>query len=290
MAKSAVAVVGLGIMGAGIAQNILKAGYPLSVYNRTPAKAEPLAAQGAHVAATPREAVVNADVIISMVGDDAASRAIWTGESGALGEAKQGAILVECSTLSLDWIRELAELAEKDAFLDSPVTGSRDAAEQGKLRLFVGGDVATLERARRVLEAFSQEISHMGATGSGALLKLVLNMMTAVQGVALAEAMTLAGQGGLNLEQVVSILNNAAPGSPMVKAKAPRMIAHDFEQTDFSLRWMQKDTRYALRAAEEFGVPLFSVATAREVYQIALNLGLGDADFSAVIEALKPRE
>ena len=123
--KMNVALLGLGIMGGGMAQNLLKAGFPLSVYNRTRAKAEPLAAQGARIAATPREAAAGAEVVIAMVGDDVASRAVWLGDDGALAGAAPGALLVECSTLSLAWVRELAGLAAERglAFLDAPVPG-----------------------------------------------------------------------------------------------------------------------------------------------------------------------
>jgi 3-hydroxyisobutyrate dehydrogenase len=272
-----------------MAQNLVKAGFSLTVYNRTRAKAEPLAAKGARVAETPKEAVSAAQVILSMVGDDTASRAMWLGENGALAGAKPDAVLVECSTLSLAWVRELAGLAASHnlAFLDSPVTGSKDAAEAGELRLLVGGDAAVLERVRSVLEAVSRRIDLFGPTGSGALIKLINNLMGGVQAVVLAEGLALAERAGLDMEQVVSLIINGAPGSPIVKGKAARMTARDYADTQFALKWMHKDTTYALRAADEFGVPMPTVAVAREVYCMARNLGLGEADFAAVIEALR---
>jgi len=284
-----VALLGLGVMGSGMAQNLLKAGFSLTVYNRTRAKAEPLAAKGARVAETPKETVSAAQVILSMVGDDTASRAMWLGENGALAGAKPDTVLVECSTLSLDWVRELAGLAASHnlAFLDSPVTGSKDAAEAGELRLLVGGDAAVLERVRPVLEAVSRRIDLFGPTGSGALVKLINNLMGGVQAVVLAEGLALAERAGLDMEQVVSFIINGAPGSPIVKGKAARMAARDYADTQFALKWMHKDTTYALRAADEFGVPMPTVAVAREVYRMARNLGLGEADFAAVIEALR---
>jgi 3-hydroxyisobutyrate dehydrogenase len=284
-----VALLGLGVMGSGMAQNLLKAGFPLSVYNRTPAKAEALAAKGARVAPTPKAAAGEAEVIVCMVGDDAASRAIWLGEEGALAGAKPGSILVESSTLSLDWVRELAQLAAQRglAFLDSPVTGSKDAAEAGELRLLVGGDAAVLERARGVLEAVSRRIDHFGPTGSGALVKLINNLMGSVQAVVLAEGLVLAERAGLDMEQVVGLIINGAPGSPLVKGKAARMAHRDYDDTQFALKWMHKDATYALRAADEFGVPMPTLASAREVYRIARGLGLDDADFAAVAEALR---
>lgn len=286
-----VAVLGLGIMGAGIARNIHKAGFPLVVYNRTRAKTEPFAAQGIKVAGTPHHAAEGADLILSMVGDDEASRAIWLGEDGALAGAKPEAILVECSTLSIAWVRELAALAAEhgNELLDSPVGGSKDAAEAGTLRLFVGGDAAVLERAHPVLSTISQNWAHLGPNGSGAMMKLINNLMGAVHAVVLGEGLLLAERAGLNIDQVVSLLTNGAVASPIVKGKAPRMAAHRYGDTDFALRWMHKDTTYAMRAGDEFGTPLPTLAAAREVYRMARNLGLEDADFSAVIEALRPK-
>ena len=287
-----VALLGLGIMGGGMAQNLLKAGFPLSVYNRTAAKAESLAAQGARVAATPREAAQGADVVIAMVGDDRASQAIWLGDDGALAGAKEGAILVECSTLSLEWVRALAaQAAERGcAFLDSPVTGSKDAAAAGQLKLMVGGDAAVLERARPALEAVSQLIMHFGPTGAGATIKLINNLMGGVQTAVLAEGLALAQRAGLDLGQVAELIAGGAPGSPIVKGKMPLMIAHSYADTNFALKWMHKDMTYALRAADELGVPMPTLASAREVYRLARAQGHDEEDFAAVLEALRPAE
>ena len=286
-----VAMLGLGIMGNGMARNLLKAGFPLTVYNRTRAKAEPLAALGATVAASPREAAADADIVIAMVGDDHASRAVWLGEGGALALAPAKAVLVECSTLSLEWVRELAgRCAELGLdFLDAPVTGSKDAAESGALKLMVGGEAAALERARPALEAFSAKMIHFGPSGAGALIKLINNLMAATQVAVLAEGLNLAEQGGLDMALVVPFLINAAPGSPVVKGKAARIAARDYADTQFALRWMHKDVTYAMRAADEFDVPMPTVAAARELYRLARNLGLDEQDFAAVAEALRQK-
>ena len=282
-----VALLGLGIMGNGMARNLLKAGFPLAVYNRTRAKAEPLAALGATVSNSPHDAAAGADIVIAMVGDDHASRAIWLGEGGALAVAPAKAVLVECSTLSLEWVRELAGRCAALGldFLDAPVTGSKEAAESGQLKLMAGGAAAALERARPALEAISTQIIHFGPSGAGALIKLVNNLMAATQVEVLAEGLNLAEQGGLDLAQVVPFLINAAPGSPVVKGKAQLMAARNYD-AQFALKWMHKDATYALRAADEFGVPMPTLAAAREVYQLAKGLGYGDQDFAAIFEAL----
>jgi 3-hydroxyisobutyrate dehydrogenase len=279
-------------MGNGMALNLLKAGFPLTVYNRTRSKADSLAAKGAQAAGTPREAARDADVVLSMVGDDTASRAIWLGEDGALAGAKPGAILIESSTLSLEWVRELARLAQASdlAFLDSPVAGSKDAAEAGQLGLLIGGDAAVLERARPVLEAISSRMAHFGPTGSGATMKLINNLMGCVQTAVLGEGLALAERAGLDMAQVVTFLSNAAPASPIVKSKITRMADHHYDDTQFALKWMHKDATYALRAADEHGVPMPTLATAREIYRIARNMGLDDADFAAVFEAVRQKQ
>jgi 3-hydroxyisobutyrate dehydrogenase len=282
-----------------MARNLLKAGFPLTVYNRTRAKAEPLGALGATVADSPHQAAVTADVVIAMVGDDQASRAVWLGDpptgsersGGALAVAPAGAVLVECSTLSIEWVRELAGRCAALGldFLDAPVTGSKDAAESGQLKLMIGGAAAALERARPALEAISAQMIHFGPSGSGALIKLVNNLMAATQIAALAEGLNLAAQGGLDMQQVVPFLLNAAPGSPVVKGKAARIAARDYADTQFALRWMHKDVTYAMRAADEFDVPMPTLAAARELYRVARNLGLDEQDFAAVAEALRPK-
>lgn len=283
-----VALLGLGIMGGGMADNLLKKGFSLTVYNRTRAKAEPFAAQGAQVAETPRQAAEGADVIIAMVGDDPASRAVWLGDDGALGGARPGAVLVECSTLSPDWVREWAGLgaARGCPCLDAPVTGSREAAWNGQLRLFIGGDPAVVEQIRLVLEAFSSQVHLLGENGAGATWKLINNMMIAVQVAALAEAVALTEAAGLDIEQVSQLILNGPGGSGIIKMKLPRMMEKRYEDTDFSLRWMQKDTEYALALGSAFDVPLASVQAARDVLAAGLDK-LSDFDFAAVVEVVR---
>ena len=186
-----VAVLGLGTMGSGMARRLLAAGFPLTVYNRTPSRAEAFAAQGASVAATPREAASRAEVIIAMLADDAASRSAWMGENGALAGARPGAVLIESSTLSTHWVKELsaAAISQGCAFLDAPVTGSKPQAESGELLFLVGGESGALDSVRDVLAPMSRGAVHLGPTGSGALMKLINNFVCGVQAASLAEAL-----------------------------------------------------------------------------------------------------
>ena len=283
-----IAFLGLGGMGTAMARNLSKAGFPLVVYNRTPAKAEALVAEGIQRAETPREAVREAEVIISMVGNDQASQQIWLGDDGALAGARHGAVLIECSTLSLAWVRELAEQAATHdlAFLDAPVTGSKPAAEARQIGLFVGGDRAVMQQVQPVLAAMSQFQSYMGVSGAGTKMKLVINLIIGLHAEALAEGLNLAEQAGLDMEQVMPLLANGGVGSPIVKMKVGPMIQRQYQPL-FALRWLHKDLTYALRFADELNLPMPALATAREVYRLAGNLGLDEADFSAVIEALR---
>ena len=283
-----ITLIGLGSMGTGIAQNILKAGFHLTVYNRTVEKTELLARSGAKVAASPGEAARNADMVICIVADDGASRQIWLGETGALGSAGKETILIESSTLSHTWVLELATLASQRglAFLDAPVNGGPSMAAAGQLKMMVGGETAVLEQARPVLASFTEQITHMGPNGTGAMTKLVNNLMSGVQMVALAEALHMAERAGLNLDQVVSVITNSGPASPLVKRNAPLMAARSYGEPNFLLRHIRKDITYALRLAEAVDAPLTTANAARELYRMAGRLGYDDAEFAAVFEAL----
>jgi 3-hydroxyisobutyrate dehydrogenase len=288
MANPRVALIGLGLMGSGMARRLLGAGFPLSVYNRNPERAAPLAAEGAHAAASPREAAARADVVLSMVADDAAARAVWLGEQGALAGVARGRVLVECSTVTVEWIEELARAAAAAGceLLDAPVTGSRTHAASGELSFLVGGPLAALEAARPVLAAMSRAIVHVGATGRGALLKLVNNFLCGVQAASLAEALALIERSGLDRAKALEVLTNGAPGSPLVKTLAARMTARDYTP-NFLLKLMAKDLSYALGEGRRHGVSLFTAASALDLYQQAIAGGHGDEDFSVVVEPLR---
>ncbi len=287
-----VTVLGLGIMGSGIAHNILKAGYPLTVYNRTKEKAASLIEAGAQWADSPAQAAQHAEVVISMVGDDVASRTMWLGADGAFAMMQPHAIAVECSTLSLDWIRAWhAEARQHNVkAIESPVGGSKLAAESGTLTLMIGGEVETLAKARPVLATFGNNIVHFGPATSGTLYKLINNLQGAIHLLALSEGLVMAERAGMKMDAVLEAVLSGAASSPMVKGKAARVIDRDYEDVHFSIRWMHKDLTYALRAADELGVPAPLVAAAREVYQMAIQLGWGDLDIAAISEVIRAKE
>ena len=283
-----VAVLGLGIMGGGMAANLLKAGFPLSVYNRTAAKAQPLVDKGARLASTPADAAKGASVVISMLADDAASREIWLGKGGALQAVEKDAVLIESSTVSPMWIAELADLTMRHGveFLDAPVTGSRAQAEAGQLSFLVGGSEAVLESVTPVLNAMSKEILHLGPVGSGAKLKLINNFLCGVQIASLAEGLAWIERSGLDREKVLTFLKSAAPGSPLLGAISARMVSQIYS-VNFLLRLMAKDLRYAETEAAHCDIDLTTAASARKLFDDAVAKGFGDEDMASVIEPLR---
>jgi 3-hydroxyisobutyrate dehydrogenase len=276
-------------MGGGMAARVLTAGFPLAVYNRNPEKTAPFAKGGAFVARTPRAAAARADIIISMLADDNASRAVWLDkETGALAAAAPGTWLVESSTASVGWIHELAAAAKQHQceLLDAPVTGSKPQAATGELLFLVGGSTAALAAVRPVLAVMSRDVLHLGPIGSGATLKLINNFLCGVQAASLAEAMALLSASGLDKEKSIAVLTAGAPGSPLVKILTTRAAANDFTP-NFVLRLMAKDLTYAREEGARHGVAMNTANPAISDFEKAIAAGYGDKDFSAVIPALQ---
>ncbi|MEY4490037.1 MAG: hypothetical protein RIQ79_2545 [Verrucomicrobiota bacterium] len=287
---SSVAFLGLGLMGGGMARRLVTAGFAVTVYNRDPAKTRPFAALGARVAATPGEAAAGADAVFAMLADDDASRAVWLGPDGALPAARPGAVLVECSTVTVEWIHELdaAARARSCVVLDAPVTGSRPHADAGELAFLVGGPADALERVRPLLAVMGRAVNHLGPVGSGALLKLINNFVCGVQVAALAEAVTMIERGGLDRAQALEILTGGAPGSPLVKTLAARMTTSDYTP-NFLLRLMAKDLAYARREAGALGLELRTAGAALDLFRSGIDAGHGERDIAAIIEPLRQR-
>lgn len=286
MSKPRIAILGLGIMGAGMANRLLSAGFPLTVYNRNPDKCTSLVQKGASAGATPREAASRAEIVISMVANDDASRAVWLGENGILAGVARGSVLIECSTLSTGWIHELASKANQQGcqFLDAPVTGTKPHAASGELTFLVGGSPDAVEAAKPAFSVMGRETIHIGPTGSGALMKLINNFVCGVQAASLAEALHLIDVGGLDRVKALSILTGGAPGSGIVKRVADRAGSNDYTP-NFALRWMTKDLSYAVQEASARKLALNTAAAALKLFQKAIDEGHGDEDFSAVVKA-----
>ncbi len=283
-----IALMGLGTMGAGMALNLLKAGYPLAVYNRTRAKAERFAALGARIANTPAEAAKGAQVVISMLADDAASRGAWLERDGAFKTLAKDVILVESSTVSPAWIAELADHAKSAGgeLIDAPVAGSRVQAEGGQLTFLTGGSEAAINAVTPIFLAMGKAVHHLGPIGSGAKLKLINNFLCGVQAASLAEGLAWLERSGLDCEKALEILKGGAPGSPLFAGLSSRMTSRDYT-VNFSVKLLSKDLQYAHAAAAENGIDLTTAANARALFDRAVALGYGDQDISAVVEQFR---
>src|SRR6266403_1852537 len=231
-----VAFLGLGRMGHGMAGRYLDAGFEVAVWNRSKAKADDLIARGARSAQNPAEAANGADAVVTMVADDAASRAVWLGKNGAASTAKPGALAIECSTVSYQHALDLArELRRRGLiYIDSPVTGLPDAAASGKLTLLVGAEPEDLERARPFLAPLSTVIRHFGAVGSGTVYKLINNLMGAIQIAGIAEGLAIAEQAGLDMTLVLEAIETGVAASPQVIRHSKRMAARNFSGATFT--------------------------------------------------------
>jgi 3-hydroxyisobutyrate dehydrogenase-like beta-hydroxyacid dehydrogenase len=247
-----VAFIGLGRMGHGMAGRYLDAGFTLSVWNRSRAKAEDLIARGARWATSPEDAAIDADAVVTMVADDQASRAVWLAKDGAAATMKAGTLAIECSTVSyqhaLDLSRDLRQRGL--VYIDSPVTGLPDAAAAGKLTLLVGADGADLELARPYLVPLSSTIRHFGGVGSGTVYKLINNLMGAIQIAGVAEGLAIAEQAGLDMKLVLEALETGVAASPQVVRHSKRMAARNFSGATFTAALRHKDAAYAVALAE----------------------------------------
>ncbi|MGE0316102.1 MAG: NAD(P)-dependent oxidoreductase [Lautropia sp.] len=278
-----IAFIGTGAMGAEMAGNLLNAGYPLRVYNRSASKTRPLLEAGAVACTSPAEAVAGAAFVVSMIADDAAAREVMLGTDGVVGAAAPGTVVIDSSTLTPSMVREAATAAAARgiAYLDAPVSGSIAQARGRELVFMVGGDAAALEKARPVMMAMGKLIKHMGASGSGATIKLVNNMLSGTISAALAEALSVAEAAGLDPAAVLEVLGEGAGGSRLMKSKIPKMTGRDFTP-QFQLGLMEKDVRYFLALAQDFDRPAPIAALVRSQYQAARLADLGKLDVAAL--------
>jgi 3-hydroxyisobutyrate dehydrogenase len=289
---SRIAFIGLGRMGTGMCGRLLEAGHDVAVSNRTPEKAAPLVARGARWAATPREAADDADAAFVMVSDDDASRSVWLGPDGVLAaNLRAGATAVECSTLSYDWVRELAADARSRGlrYVDAPVTGLPEAAAAGRLTLLLGGDPDDLARAEPMLALLSEQRLHFGGVGAGTAYKLIVNLIGAVQIASVAEGMALAERAGLDLDQVARAIASGQAASPQVVRNSRRMADEDHAEVVFSGHLRRKDVAYALALAAELGLEAPFGRVASDGLDRLVAAGQGDQNESSIIEVARSR-
>jgi 3-hydroxyisobutyrate dehydrogenase len=289
MAK--IAYLGAGNMGQGMILRLLSAGHKVAVYNRSPEKTRPLQERGANFAASPRAAAEDVDAIFSSVSDDQASRLVWTGPEGALSsKLPPQTLVIECSTLSHDWVMELAGIVVSKGlrYIDCPVAGRPDAAASGDLRLFVGAHEADLNAAGPLFQPISKKVFHFGPVGAGTAFKLIYNLMGAIQVAALAEAMVQAEGAGIDLHVAAEAFSNGFTGSPHVIRHSTVMAEGKRGQAvAFSGRGRLKDSLYGVHLAEKLGRQAEIGKAAAHVFEQMVNLGMGAANDSEVIDALR---
>lgn len=280
------AILGLGAMGKRIAARLLAAGHALIVWNRSPAAAEELRQAGARVAETPRQAAAEADVVISMVTDDQAARSLWTHpESGALAGLREHAVAVEMSTVTPGWAVELAELAQASGALcvDAPVVGSRPQADAGQLVYLVGGSTEAVKRLAPVFSATSSAAHHLGPSGAGASMKLVVNALFGIQVAALGELLGLAQRSRLDVGRVLQVLQELAVTSPAIKGASGLISARNFAPL-FPLALVEKDFRYAVELAEKAGAIAPLTRQALATFSHACERGLAAENITGVVK------
>lgn len=273
-----------------MARHLCDDGHAVTVFNRTPERTRALVEAGARCAPTPAAAVAQAEVIIAIVADEAASRQIWLGEEGVLkGRPQPGAIAIESSTLPHRWVVTLGEAVAAAGlrFLDCPVTGGPDGARDRRLTLLLGGDEAVIAAARPVLASYGQRFLHFGPVGAGTAYKLIVNLMGAVQAAALAEGWLTAERAGLPLSVVAEALTSGAVASPLVCSHVDRLKREAHDDVYFAARWRHKDACYGLDLAATAGQPVPVATVAADLFGRCVSLGLGEQNSSIVIEVLR---
>lgn len=284
-----VAFLGMGIMGARMARNLLRKGFALTVWNRSPGRTEALAAEGARVAATPAEAAVDADVVCTCLADVPAMEAVCRGPEGLLGAMREGTALVDFSTLLPDYQRSLARDCEALGvhFLESPVTGSKNGAEAGTLVLMCGGRRELIDTLMPLLLAVGSRVVHVGEVGEASQVKLIGNLIIAHMMQGLSEGAALARKAGIPFEKLLEVVQASGYASPYWDFKGKAIRERDFE-AHFPLDLMHKDLTQALQTGQALCVPMPGTAAIRELYQVGRAQGLGALDFAVSAALVDP--
>jgi 3-hydroxyisobutyrate dehydrogenase len=283
-----VGFVGLGIMGQGMARNLVAKGHEVVVWNRTASRSEPLSDAGATVAASAREVAERCDVVAICVSDTPDVEAVLGGGDGILAGIRPGALIVDHSTISPSATHRFAALAAEvgAAWVDAPVSGGSEGAANGTLSIMVGGTDADVARARPIMEAYGTTITHVGPVGAGQQVKLVNQVLVVVTQLAVSEGLLLAEAAGLDLDATLSAVTGGAAGSWMLANRGPQMAERDW-RPGFTIDLQQKDLRLVLEAADELGVPLPGTALVFQLYRALQARGLGAEGNHALVKALE---
>ncbi len=280
--------IGLGIMGGGMAHNLLKAGFDVTVWNRTAVRMEPLIAAGAKAGSSPADVAAQSDVILVCVSDTPDVEAVILGADGVIESAKAGSLVVDHSTISPTATKEIAaQLSAKGVYmLDAPISGGSEGAAKGTLSIMVGGDAAQFARALPVFQAMGKTITHVGGTGAGQTVKLVNQILVVVTMLGVAEALLFAEAGGLDLAKTLTAVSGGAAGSWSLSNRGPQMVQRDW-RPGFTIDLQQKDLRLVLEAADQFGVPTLGTGMVFQLYRTLQQQGLGGDGNHALVKALE---
>ena len=276
--------IGTGIMGSRMATNLLAAGHALTVYNRTPEKADALVARGARRAVSIAAAATGADVIITMLSEP---RAVKSVAEELWAHMTPGALWMNCSTVNPSFAAEMGRTTTQRGFryLDAPVAGSKAAAEGAQLVFFLGGSPAAVAAVKPLTDAMGQKVVHLGEAGKGSALKVVVNQQLAVAMASFAEGVALGESLGLPRELVVTVLLNGPLVPAFMGAKKAQIMTDDYtSDVHFPLQWMQKDLEMATHTAYESGATMPVSNAAKESYRAAMRRGLSEADFAAIFD------
>jgi 2-hydroxy-3-oxopropionate reductase len=283
-----VGFIGLGIMGKPMANNLMEAGYELTVHNRSPEKAEELGEEGATVAGSPREVAENSDVIITMLPDSPQVEEVVAGEEGVLEGIEEGSLLVDMSTISPVVTEELAEAVKKKgaSMLDAPVSGGDVGAIEGTLSIMVGGDEEDFQRAKPLFEVMGKTVTHVGPSGSGQVVKAANQIVVALTIEAVSEALVLGSKGGVSPEKVLDVLSGGLAGNKVMEVKREKFLSHTFDP-GFRSELHHKDLGIALAAGREYGVVLPVTAIVDQMLLAMKKKGWGGEDHSALLRIIE---
>jgi 3-hydroxyisobutyrate dehydrogenase len=280
--------IGLGIMGRGMAANLLKAGFSVRVWNRTAERMTPLVEAGATAANSPADVAAHSSIIITCVSDTPDVEAVILGRDGVIDGALAGSLVVDMSTISPQTTRDIAaKLAEKGVhMLDAPISGGSEGAAKGTLSIMVGGEAEQFERARPAFEAMGKTITHVGRSGAGQTVKLVNQILVVVTMMAVSEGLLFAEAGDLDLEKTLTAVTGGAAGSWMLSNRGPQVVQRDW-RPGFTIDLQQKDLRLVLEAADQMGVPLPATSLVFQLYRALQSKGLGSEGNHALVKALE---
>jgi len=280
--------IGLGIMGRPMARNLLKAGYHLTVWNRSQPGIDELAREGASPAASPEDVARQSDIVITMVTDSADVEQVALGPGGIIEGGRPGLVHVDMSTISPAVTRRIASRLAEEGFemLDAPVSGGETGAQAGTLSIMVGGKEETLQRCRPVLEALGRTIVHCGPSGAGQTVKLCNQIVVGLNNLAMCEALVFAAKAGVDTRRMLEAVGAGAASSWALLNLAPKILDRDF-RPGFKVAHQQKDLRLALEAAEQQAVPLPGTSLVHQLFTAVEAQGLGAEGTQALVKALE---